>query len=481
MKKHLLFSLLLLAAAVLLLAGCGAKYSWDSERLNYNITGEAPANATLYVTRKGEKVKRAAEGETLYVNLVPDTGYERESITVNGEVLTGSQFTMPAGDVTIAATVRPVVKTITVDPSLSGGTVTADRTEAMWGDTVTLTVTPDADYALIERSLTVNGAEIYRGSPTEKTQITFRMPPHDVRVTARFSKAVLTIKNLSEYQSFAQRVNKGNDFRGWRIVLEDDIGTAEAPVTVIAGDASDKAFAGTIEGGGHTVYVDLNGTGGTGLIGYSNGATVKDLTVAGRVSLTAESRYAGGFIGLVQWANGRVTTLENCVNLATVNVTAASNAGGFVGRTFGHLTVTGCENGGDVSTAGNYAAGVVGYVNNSDTAGAGAPAVTVTDTVNTGAVTGNTGVGGIVGLFHRGAADAVHRLTNVSNTGRLTGTSQVGGIVGVITSQAAKGFDITITYREAGLTDENGADRVIGADNNRKVTSVTQLTSGADA
>ena len=81
MKKHLLWTMLLLCL-VLLLAGCGAKYSWDDERLNYNITGETVENGTLYVTRKGEKVKRAAEGDILYVNLVPATGYERASITV---------------------------------------------------------------------------------------------------------------------------------------------------------------------------------------------------------------------------------------------------------------------------------------------------------------------------------------------------------------------------------------------------------------
>ncbi len=478
MKKHLLWAMFLLCA-VLLLAGCGAKYSWDDERLNHNITGETVENGTLYVTRKGEKVTRAAEGDVLYVNLVPDTGYERAGITVNGETLEGSQFTMPAGDVTVAATVRPIISRITVDTALSGGTVTADKTEAMYGETVTLTVTPEAEYALIERSLTVNGAEIYRGRITETTEVTFRMPPHDVRITARFRDTTLRITTIDEYRAFAAQVNSGTDFRGRRVIIDADIGSPEAPVDVIIGNASGKAFAGTIEGNGHTVYLGLTGDKGIGLIGYANGATVRDLTVAGQITLTADSMYAGGFVGLVQWASGRVTTLERCVNEATVNVTAVSNAGGFVGRALGSLTVTGCENRGNVTSTGNYAAGVVGYVHNSSTAGAGSPAITVTDTVNTGNITANTGVGGIVGLFHKGAAGAVHRLTNVSNTGTLTGTSQVGGIVAVITSQATDGFDITITYREAGLMDESGADLVVGADNNRKPTVITHITENA--
>lgn len=475
MKKHLLWIMFLLCV-VLLLAGCGAKYSWDDERLNYNITGETVENGTLYVTRKGEKVKRAAEGDILYVNLVPATGYERESITVNGEAIEGSQFTMPAGDVKVAANVRPIVSQITVDTALVGGTVTADKTEAMYGETVTLTVTPDTEYALIERSLTVNGAEIYRGQATEATQVTFRMPPHDVRITARFRDTTLRITTIDEYRAFAALVNGGTDFRGRRVIIDADIGSPEAPVDVMIGNASDKAFAGTMEGNGHTVYLKLTGVKGIGLIGYSNGATVRDLTVAGQVNLTAGNMYAGGFVGLVQWASGRVTTLERCVNEATVNVTASSNAGGFVGRALGSLTVTGCENRGNVTTTGNYAAGVVGYVHNSSATGAGSPAITVTDTVNTGNITANTGVGGIVGLFHKGAAGAVHRLTNVSNTGTLSGTSQVGGIVAVITSQATDGFDITITYREAGLKDGAGEDLVVGADNNRKTTVITHIT-----
>ena len=274
-----------------------------------------------------------------------------------------------------------------------------------------------------------------------------------------------------------------DSFAGKYVKLTSDIGNAETPVRAAIGVTSGKAFAGTVDGDGHTIYVNLlnrqDGTDGRamGLIGYANGATVRNLTVAGSVTLTAGNFYAGGFVGLVQWANGNATTLENCINKATIEVTASSNAGGLVGRTLGNLTVTGCENAGNVTTKGNYAAGIVAYVINSSAAGAGAPAVTVTNTVNSGSITAaGKGVGGIVGLFHKGAADAAQRLTNVSNTGTLAGASQVGGIVGVITDQATNGFDIQITYRAAGLYDAENNDIVVGADNNRKTTVITKLT-----
>jgi len=477
MKKQYGFAILLcLFAAVLLLAGCGDKYRWDEERKNYNITGEAVENGTLWVTSRGEKVTRAAEGDVLYVNLAPETGYERESVTVNGEPLTGSRFRMPAGDVTIAATVRPIICSITVDPSLTGGTITVDKTSAMYGETVTLTVTPENGYIMPERTLTVNDAEIYRGIATARTEVTFRMPPHDVVISARFKAATLDISSVADWNRFADRVNGGEDMSGWVIYVKQDIGSADNPVKKIVGNESARAFSGIIEGGGHTVWVDLTGKKATGLIGYANGATVRDLTVAGKVTLTAKDFYAGGFIGMVQWAGGSVTTLENCVNRAAVESAAVSNAGGFVGRMLGNLVVSGCTNAGAVTTVGNYAAGVVGYIHKSSVTGAGNPSLTVRDTVNTGSITAVKGVGGIVGLFHSGASGGVHVLENVSNTGTITGETQVGSLIGVVTSQAADGFDLTITYREAA-----GAEAPIGSDGNQRETVIRQLTDDANA
>ncbi len=273
---------------------------------------------------------------------------------------------------------------------------------------------------------------------------------------------------------------------GKYIRLTSDIGSADVPVRASLGVTSVRPFSGTIDGDGHTIYVNLRNrqykTEGRamGLIGYANGATLENLTVAGDVTLTVGNFYAAGFIGMVQWANGAVTTIRNCVNLATVNVIGASNAGGFVGRMLGNLTIVNSENKGNVTTAGNYAAGIVGYINNSTAAGAGAPSLTVIGTVNSGNIKGQTGVGGIVGLFMTGASGGTHVLTDVSNTGTLTGNTQVGGIIGVVTSQAASGFHITVIYLEAGLKDESGADIVIGADGNKQTTAVTKRLPADD-
>lgn len=236
-----------------------------------------------------------------------------------------------------------------------------------------------------------------------------------------------------------------------------------------------KLFSGKIDGNGHTIYVDLlnrqykNTMQAMGLIGYSGGAEIKNLTVDGKVTLKTEqtdeskktSFYAGAFIGLAQWANGRATTITNCVNKANVTVNEASNGGGFVGRTLANLVVSGSENQGDVTIDGNYAGGIVGYVGKSSTGQA--PSITINETMNKGNIIGEKGIGGIVGIFVAGAAGGNHALTKVSNNGTISGSDQ-----------AASGFDMTITYYEAGLTDA-GEDVVVGHDGNKKTTSITKI------
>lgn len=69
---------------------------------------------------------------------------------------------------------KPGVYFVTILPT-ANGTVTADRTEAEQGDTITLTVTPDEGYELL--SITANGIEC---------ELSFKMPAEDVSILARF-------------------------------------------------------------------------------------------------------------------------------------------------------------------------------------------------------------------------------------------------------------------------------------------------------
>lgn len=81
-----------------------------------------------------------------------------------------------------------VTYTVTVDEEITGGTVVASVNEAEEGDTITLTVTPDADMQLKADSLKVmNGEDAVTVTPaTAANTYTFTMPAGNVTVTAEF-------------------------------------------------------------------------------------------------------------------------------------------------------------------------------------------------------------------------------------------------------------------------------------------------------
>lgn len=280
------------------------------------------------------------------------------------------------------------------------------------------------------------------------------------------------IANAADYKAFGDDVNTGTKMSGKYARLTANIGSEDAPIKTRIGNSSTNYFAGTLDGNGKTVYVALSAPTGVGAVGYSGGATVINLTVRGTITCSGSAMGAGGVVGTPVYAGGAVTTVKNCVNEATVKNTHASNgnAGGIVGRSTANLLIENCVNKGEVSTATNYAGGILGYSYKATTA----PSVTIRNCRNEGTVSGNTGIGGIVGILSGKTGTAVQSVEGVTNTGSVTGTSQVGGIIGTIGSGAFT--SITITYYEAGLSDAGGNDKVVGQDSNSNGnTAITKL------
>ena len=133
----------------------------------------------------------AAAGDTVTLTATPDAGYAFGAWTVtdaDGGAVTveNSSFTMPAKAVTVSATftaVAPTTYAVNVPPKLAGGAVTADKTEAAAGETVTLTVTPDDGFHTTEVTVTdADGGNV----PVENSA--FTMPAKAVTVTATFAQ-----------------------------------------------------------------------------------------------------------------------------------------------------------------------------------------------------------------------------------------------------------------------------------------------------
>jgi len=125
-------------------------------------------NGTVAVTGGATAAKA---GDTVTLSITPDMGCEFVSLTVNGEAIEGNSFVMPAEDVAISAVFKKIDYKITIKPD-ECGTITVDKETAQYGDTVTVTVTPNEGY--IVHAVYVNGEAI------EGT--TFKMPAEDVEI-----------------------------------------------------------------------------------------------------------------------------------------------------------------------------------------------------------------------------------------------------------------------------------------------------------
>ncbi|MGM9564897.1 InlB B-repeat-containing protein [Evtepia sp.] len=170
------------------------------------LTIDCGKNGTLTVKRGDEILTNGAAlqaGDALTITATPASGYELDSLTVNGKTISsGASYTVTADDtaLTIAATFKQTTpsgggggggggaiapsETVIIKYSVNGK-VTADNKTAAKGDTVTLTVTPDKGYTLETLLVTdKNGGEL---KLTEKNgKYTFTMPASNVTVKATF-------------------------------------------------------------------------------------------------------------------------------------------------------------------------------------------------------------------------------------------------------------------------------------------------------
>ena len=89
-------------------------------------------------------------------------------------------------DITLYAK-KKTLHNITIEAT-EGGSVSADKKQAIVGATITLTVTPEEGYALESISATTE-----EGEPVDITDNTFIMPDADVTVSAKFTEKLYTV------------------------------------------------------------------------------------------------------------------------------------------------------------------------------------------------------------------------------------------------------------------------------------------------
>jgi hypothetical protein len=165
-----------------------------------------------------------------------------------------------------------------------------------------------------------------------------------------------------------------NRFSGKTVKLGGDIGTAQDPITRMAGSQYHD-FCGTFDGQGHTLNVNLNGAQYVAPFFYvksldnDHPATIQNLVVDGTV--TASGKFAAGIAG---GCAGKVN-ITNCLVDVTISssVNGDGTHGGLVGVfDGGTLNITGCAFTGKLLSIGSGATtkcgGIVGYSHVSGTA-----------------------------------------------------------------------------------------------------------------
>ena len=183
--------------------------SFEKIVVYYDITVTAPENGTLVADKSQAQV-----GETVTLTATPATGYKLVAIYVNGEALSGTSFEMPEGNVTVSASFERIVYDVTITQP-ENGTVASDKTSALSGETVILTVTPATGYKLV--AIYVNG-EALEGT-------SFEMPEGNVTVSASFEKLYYNI-TIAQNENGTVTTNKVTAAYGERIILGATAGTA---------------------------------------------------------------------------------------------------------------------------------------------------------------------------------------------------------------------------------------------------------------
>ena len=147
----------------------------------YSITVVQPAGGTVSASATS-----AAAGTTVKLTATPAEGYTLDYFTLDGARINGDTFIMPARNVEVSAVFTANAYSITVVQP-AGGTVSASKLSAFFGEAVELTAVPDEGYELSH--YVVNGAANNGG--------TFTMPARDVIVTAVFTKVAEPSVNLA--------------------------------------------------------------------------------------------------------------------------------------------------------------------------------------------------------------------------------------------------------------------------------------------
>lgn len=254
-------------------------------------------------------------------------------------------------------------------------------------------------------------------------------------------KGYMWVENVNQLQAINTNLSGNYALRN----SIDATGTAQKSFKPIGSDGN--AFYGKFDGIDYNIFglTIKNGGENTGLFGYTNNATISNVTLVGG-SITGKDN-VGAIVG-----NANNTTLTNVVNSAAVS--GDSNVGGIVGIAT-NSAIKDAINTGTINGLGDNVGGLIGNLQNSklDTTKEVEKGL-IGNSYNLGDVSGNGhNVGGLVGSASNSTIGDGTNL--VYNRMDVTGDYNVGGIVGNMVGSTVQNAENSGTVLASGYN-ENG-------------------------
>ena len=355
----------------------------------------------------------------------------------------------------------------------------------------------DSTYGIIVESHPILESNIYKGNyqttydfngNTDGGQV-FTSKPLRFEYGRNSEFAPRIIASQADWNAFAAEVRSSNVGYSGHVKLATN--AVQVNYNNLAGDINatldangaivGKHFAGTFDGDGYYITVNIDATGQSkndeiGLFPHAANATFQNLTIKG--SITTAGDDVGAFVGI---ARGDLI-FENCTNEANITSTKAGdnnlgahNIGGLVGTSYVfNIAFIDCVNTGNITASnGNVAAsandstyGVGGIIGQ----GASTSKVIVLDSCrNSGNITAVKNVGGMIGfaftktiVTNCGNSGTI-KATNGNNTVVNNSNSNVGGIIGITDENGS--IDVFASYNSGNVIGwGNKAGGIMGAD-----------------
>ncbi len=234
----------------------------------------------------------------------------------------------------------------------------------------------------------------------------------------------MEIHDLDGLMAYIEYVNNDNATAACKLMKDIDLEGGEDNQWTPIG-TNDARYAGTFDGNGFTIsglYISSPDR-GLALFGYTDGATIKNLTVEAQITATVDEPEDETAAAIVGYAYN--STISNCSTTDnTVINGVGNNTAGIAGCILDSGSVDNCINRATIIGSRN-AGGVVGYTNNTS--------LTISNSANYGSVSDTnrtdskqSQIGGIVGYN-------VTTITDCHNYGAVTATGEsesTGGIAG---------------------------------------------------